>query len=189
MEPQALIDFGSGPSHRTLAGHFFALGVYVFIFGALAYLAFLNHGGIAGQLLLIYVSSIPLAFAIGTVVEIARAEKRLAAHHVLAGCLNAVVLCGVGGIWLAFKEQLILMLLGSLTLVWLTRYSPAAQYLQPPGLSDVAATTPLSEHRTARTLATVAGATALLIGGLGLTLLAAFGQMQRPGGINITLGG
>ncbi|HKW73626.1 MAG TPA: hypothetical protein VJQ08_12490, partial [Candidatus Dormibacteraeota bacterium] len=181
MQPQAVIDFRTGPSHRTLVGHFFAIGVYVFIFGALAYLAFLNQGGIPGQLLLIYLSSVPLAIAIGTVVEIARAEKRLAAHHVVAGCLNAVLLCGVGGIWVVFKEQVMLTLLGSLVLVWLTKYSPAAQFLQPPSLSDVAGVTPLLEHRTARTVATLAGALALLVGGLGLSGLAVFGQMQRPG--------
>ena len=189
MDPQAAIDLGASPAHRSLAGHIFAIGVYVFIFGALAYLTFLDQGGIPGQLLLIYVSSLPLAIAVGTVVEIARAKQRLAAHHVIAGCLNAVLLCGVGGIWVAFGRQLIVTMLGSLVLVWLTKYSPAAQFLKPPNLTDVAGSPPLLENRSARTLATLAGALALLVGGIGLTGLAVFSQMQRPGGLNITIGG
>jgi len=189
VDPQAIIDLGTRPSHRSFAGHIFTIGVYVFIFGALAYLTFLNQGGIPGQLLLIYVSSAPLAIAIGTVVEIARARQRLAAHHVIGGCLNAMLLCGVGGIWVFFGRQLIVTLIGSLVLVWLTRYSPAAQFLQPPSLADVASSTPRLENRTARTLATLAGALALLVGGIGLTGLAVFNQMERPGGLNITIGG
>jgi hypothetical protein len=189
VEPQAVIDLGKSPSHRSFAGHILALGVHVFIFGALAYLTFLNQGGIPGEALLIYVSSVPLAIAMGTVVQIARAEQRMAAHHVIAGCLNAVLLCGLGGIWIAFKDQIVLTLLGSLALVWLTKYSPAAQFLEPPSLSDVVGSTPLLEHRTVRTLATLAAALALLVGGIALTCLAVFSQMQRPGGLNITIGG
>lgn len=188
MDPQAVINFVAPPSHRSFAGHVFAFGVYVFIFGALAYLTFLEQGGIGGQLLLIYVSSVPFAIAIGTIVEIARARQRLAAHHAVAGCLNAILLCGVGGIWLAFRDQIVLTLIGSLFVVWLTRYSPAAQLLRPPSLSDVAGSTPLAEHGSARTLATVAGALALLVAGIGLTGMAVFGQMLRPGGLNITIG-
>ena len=189
MDPQAVIDLGPSPSHRSVAGHIFTIGVYVFIFGALAYLTFLDQGGIPGQLLLIYVSSMPLAIAVGTVVEIARAKQRLAAHHVVAGCLNAVLLCGVGGIWVVFGRQLIVSLLGSLVVVWLTKYSRAAQFLKPPNLADVAASPPLLENRSARTLVTLAGALALLAGGIGLTGLAVFSQMLRPGGLNIRIGG
>ena len=189
MDPQAVIDLGTSPSHRSLAGHAFTIGVYVFVFGALAYLTFLAQGGIPGQLLLIYVSSVPLAIAIGTVVEIARARERLATHHVIAGCLNAMLLCGVGGVWIAFGRQLIVTLLGSLVLVWLTKYSPAAEFLKPPNLTDVAGSPPLLESRSVRTLATLAGALALLVGGIGLTGLAVFSQMLRPGGLNITIGG
>jgi hypothetical protein len=108
---------------------------------------------------------------------------------VIAGCLNAVLLCGLGGIWIAFRDQIVLTLLGSLALVWLTKYSPAAQFLEPPSLSDVVGSTPLLEHRTVRTLATLAAALALLVGGIALTCLAVFSQMQRPGGLNITIGG
>ena len=189
MDPQAVVGVGTSPSHRSLAGHIFTVGVYVFIFGALAYLTFLDQGGIPGQLLLIYVSSLPLAIGIGTVVEIARAKQRLAAHHVIAGCLNAVLLCGVGGIWVVFGRQLIVTLLGSLVVVWLTKYSPAAQFLKPPNLADVAGSPPLLENRSVRKLATLAGAFALLVGGIGLAGLAVFSQMQRPGGLNITIGG
>ena len=155
------------------------LGVYVFIFGALAYLTFLHHGGIPGQLLLIYGSSVALALAIGTVGDLARAKNRLAAHHVIAGCLNAVFLCGAGGIWVFFGRQLVYALFGSFVLVWLTRYSPAARFLQPPNLTDVAASAPLLENRSARTLAMLTGALALLAGGIGLTALAVFSQLQR----------
>ena len=189
MDPQAVIGLGTSPSHRSLAGHIFTIGVYVFSFGALAYLTFLDQGGIPGQLLLIYVSSVPLAIALGTVAEIARAKQRLAAHHVVAGCLNAVLLCGVGGIWVAFGRQLIVTLIGSLVLVWLTKYSPAAQFLKPPNLSDVSGSPPLLDNQSVRTLATLAGALVLLVGGIGLTGLAVFSQMQRPGGLNITIGG
>jgi hypothetical protein len=161
----------------------------VFLFGALAYLTFLSQGGIPGQLLLIYVSALPLAIAIGTVVRIARAERRMAAHHVISGCLNAVLLCGVGGVWVAFRDQLLFTLIGSLAVVWLTRYSPASQILRPPTLSEVAGSTPLSEHRSARTVVTLAGGLALLVGGAALTGIAIFSQMVRPGGLNITIGG
>ena len=189
MDPRAAFDFGASPSHRSLAGSIFIIGVYVFIFGALAYLTFLDQGGIPGQLLLIFASTVPLAIAIGTVVEIARAGKRLAAHHVVAGCLNAVVVCGVGGIWIVFGRQLLVTLVGSLVLVWVAKYSPAAQFLKPPNLTDVMGSPPLLENRSVRTLATLAGALALLVGGIGLTGLAVFGQMHRPGGLNIALGG
>ena len=185
MDPQAAFDLGTTRSHRSFAGNIFTLGVYVFIFGALAYLTFLHQGGIPGQLLLIYGSSVPLALAIGTVVEIARAKQRLAAHHVIAGCLNAVTVCGVGGIWVVFGRQLVFTMLGSLVLVWLTRYSPAARFLQPPNLTDVAASTPLLENRSARKLAMLAGALALLVGGIGLTGLAVFSQLER-GGLNFS---
>ncbi len=190
MDPQAVFDLGTTQSHRSFAGHIFTIGVYVFIFGALAYLTFLDQGGIPGQLLLIYGSSVPLALAVGTAVEIARARQRLAAHHVFAGCLNAVFLCGVGGIWVVFGRQLVFTLLGSLVLVWLTKYSPAAQFLQPPNLSDVAASMPLLENRSARTWAMLAGALALLVGGIGLTGLAVFSQLERHGGLNfnVTIG-
>jgi hypothetical protein len=124
VEPQAVIDHGTSPSHRSLTGHILALGIYVFIFGALAYLTFLSQGGIPGELLLIYVASLPAAIAIGALVEIRRAKRRMAAHHVISGCLNAMLLCGVGGVWVAFRDQLLFTLLGSLAVVWLTRYQP-----------------------------------------------------------------
>jgi len=189
VEPHAVIDLGTSRAHRSWAGHILALGIHVFIFGALAYLTFLNQGGIPGELLLIYVSALPLAIAIGTVVQIARAERRMAAHHVIAGCLNLVLLCGVGGIWVAFRSQILFTLLGSLAVVWLTKYSPAAQVLRPPSLSDVAGSAPLPEHRSVRTVVTLAGAVALLVGGIGLTCIAVFSQMQRPGGLHFTVGG
>lgn len=189
MEPQAFFNLGTTPpSHRSFAGHVFVLGVYVFIFGVLAYLTFLNQGGIPGQLLLIYVSAAPLAVAMGTVEAIARAKQGLKAHHVIASCLNAVMLCGVGGIWLVFGRQLIFILLGSVVVVWLTRYSPAAQFLRPPGPTDLAGSAPAFEHRSLRTVATLAAALALFLGGIGLTVVAVFTQMQRPGGLDITIG-
>jgi len=188
VEPQAVIDLGTSPTHRSWAGHILALGVHVFIFGTLAYLTFLNQGGIPGELLLIYVSALPLAIAIATVVQIARAKRRMAAHHVISGCLNAVLLCGVGGIWVAFRDQILFTLFGSLVVVWLTRYSTAAQFLRPPSLSDVAGSAPLPEHRSVRTLVTLAGALALLVGGIALACIAVFSEMQRPGGLNITVG-
>lgn len=189
MDPQAVIGLGTAPSHRTFAGHILVIGVYVFIFGVLAYLTFLAQGGIPGQLLLIYVSALPLAMAIGTVAAIARAKQQLAAHHVVAGCLNAVLVCGVGGIWIAFGRQLIVTLLGSLLVVWLTRYSPAADFLKLPNLTDFAGSAALPENRPVRTTVTLAGALALVAGGIGLTGLAVFSQMLRPGGLNITIGG
>lgn len=188
VDPQAVIDLTTAPSHRSFAGHLLVMGAYVFIFGALAYLAFLGQGGIPGQLLLIYVSYMPLALAVGTVTEIARAKQRVAAHHVIAGCLNAVLLCGVGGIWLAFGRQLIVTLLGSMFLVWLTRFSPAAGFLRFPSLGDVAGSAPSPERRTVRALAMAGGALILLAGGIALTGLAVYGQIQRPGGLNITVG-
>jgi hypothetical protein len=188
VQPQAVFDLGLNPPRRTLVGHVFALGVYVFIFGVLAYLAYLSQGGMPGQLLLIYVSAIPVAIAIGTIGAIARARQRLAAHHVVGGCVNAVLLCGVGGIWLLFWQQIMLTLLGSLALVWLTRYSPAARFLQPPTVSDVAGSAPLPEHPSARTWATLAGALALLVAGIGLTLFALFSQTLRPGGLSVHIG-
>ena len=180
MEPQVLLGISTSAPHRSLAGHALAAGAYVFIFGVLAYLAFLAHGGIPGQLLLIYVSSIPLALAIGTVTAIAHARGRLAAHHVVAGCLNAMLLCGVGGIWLVFGRQLILTLIGASLVAWLVTYSPAAPYLRP--------STPAGPASATRTTATVAAAILLLAGGVGLTALAVYGQIQRPGGLNITIG-
>lgn len=188
MEPSALIDLGTSPSRRSLAGHIFALSVYVFIFGALSYLAFLKQGGIPGQLLLVYVSAWPLGIAIGTVVEIARARQKFAAHHVVAGCLNAVLLCGIGGIWVVFREQILLTFIGSLALVWLTKYSAGAELLKPPNLSDVASSTPVLKNRSVRTVATLAGALALMVLGVGLTGLALVSQMERPGVFSITIG-
>lgn len=188
VDPQTLLGIGTNRPHRSLAGHILTVGIYVFIFGALAYLTFLAQGGIPGQLLLIYVGSVPVAIAIGTVREIARAKQRLAAHHVVAGCLNLMLLCGVGGIWLAFGRQLILTILGSLVVVWLTRYSPVSQFVSPPNLADVAGSPPLLENRSVQTLATLALAMALLVGGVGLTVLAVFSQIVRPGGLNITIG-
>lgn len=189
MDPQAVLNLEIPRSHRTLAGHVFAAGVYVFIFGALAYLTFLAQGGLPGQLLLIYVSAAPFAIAIGAVVEIARARQKLEAHHAIAGCLSAILLCFGGGVLLAFRDQIILTLLGSAAVVWLTKYSPAASFLRPPSLSDVTAPAPVQEHRTARTLATIGGALVLFIGGVGLTGLAVISQAERPGGLNITIGG
>ncbi|HET7466420.1 MAG TPA: hypothetical protein VFL29_07120 [Candidatus Dormibacteraeota bacterium] len=190
MEPQIVSELGiTNPPHRSFAGHVLALGAHVLIFGVLAYLAFLAQGGVPGQLLLIYVSALPLAFAIGTVREIARAKNKMAAHHVIAGCLNAVLLCGLGGILLAFGNQIVLTLIGSLALVWVTRYSPIAEYIRPPRLSEV--TTPPTglEHRTLRALATIACGLVLLVAGLALTVVAVYGQMERPGGLHITIGG
>lgn len=165
------------------------MGVYVFVFGALAYLTFLAQGGIPGQLLLSYVSAAPFAIATGTAVEIARARQKLQAHHAVAGCLTAALVCGVGGILLTFREQIILTLAGAAAIVWLTRYSPAASFLQPPSIEDIAASTPLAEHRTARSLAALAGALVLLAGGVALTWFAFYGQITRPGGLHFTLGG
>lgn len=189
MEPQAVVALGASPSRRSLAGHVLRLGVYVCIFGVLCYLTFLYQGGFAGQLLLVYVSSLPVSIGITTVTAIARARQKLAAHHVVAGCLSAVLFCGLGGLWIAFPEQIIFALLGSVVLVWVTRYSPAAQFLGPPTLSDAAASAPLPEHRTARTWATFAAGLALLVAGVGLTGVAFIGQVERPGGLSITVGG
>jgi hypothetical protein len=108
---------------------------------------------------------------------------------VISGCLNAVLLCGVGGVLVGFRDQLLFTLIGSLAVVWLTRYSPASQFLHPPTLSEVAGWTPLSVHRSARTLVTLADGLALLLGGVALTGIAVYSQMVRPGGLTITVGG
>ena len=189
MDPQAVIALEASPSHRSFAGHVLASGVYVFIFGGLAYLTFLNQGGVPGQLLLIYLSSLPLAIVIGTASAIARERQKLEAHHAIAGCLSAVLFCGVGGIWVVFGRQLIVPLLGSLAVVWLSRYSPVAEFVRPPTFADIAAPNDLSPHRSLRTWATLAGAALLLIGGITLSLLAVVGQMERLGGLHFTYGG
>jgi hypothetical protein len=185
MEPQAAIDLGISPSHRSFAGHVLSLGIHVFIFGALAYLTFVNRGGVSGQLLLTYVSALPLAMVIA-LVQVARAEQRIEAHHVIAGCLTGVVLCGLGGLWVAFSNQIAIGLVGSAAVVWITRYSPAARFLKPPTLRDLSGSTPLREMREVRTLVMMAGAVALLVCGIALTGLAVVGQMERPGGLTIT---
>lgn len=156
----------------------------MFIFGGLAYLTFLQQGGIPGQLLLMYMSALPLAMAIG-LVRVARAEPRIAAHHVIAGFLIGMVLCGLGGLWVAFSNQIAWGLAGSVAIVWVTRYSPLAAFLGPPTLRDLSASAPRSEHRTARTLATLVAAVLLIVCGIALTGLAVVGQMER-GGLTIT---
>jgi len=188
-EPQPVIALQTHSPKRSLAGHLFTLGVYVFVFGALAYLAFLKQGGIAGELFVAYASSIPLTVALQTVVEIGWARQKLSAHHVIAGCVSAVLACGLGGLLLLFGQQIVVGFIGSALVVWVTRYSSAASFLKPPTLADVSASVALGEHRSLRALAAIVAAVVLSAAGIWLMWLAFYGELQRPGGISFTIGG
>lgn len=189
MDPQAAVELETGSDKRSFLGQVFALGVHVFIFGLLAYLAFLKQGGIAAQLFVAYASSIPLAIVLRTVVEIGRARQRLTAHHAIAAWVSGVLGCGLAGLLFVFGTQIVLGFLGSLVVVWVTRYSPAAQYLKPPSFGDLGASAHINNHRSLWTLATIAGTVALLVAGVGLAWFAFIGELHRPGGISITIGG
>ena len=188
MDPDAIASLGLAPPRRSFAGHVLSLGVHVAIFGVLAYLTYLSQGGLPEQLLLIYVSSVPLAIAVDTALLLTRARQKLGAHHIVMGCLNAVLLCGVGGILLTFRQQVGYTLLGSAVMVWVTRYSPAAPYLRPPTPSDLATPSAAGESKTGRSAAMIAGGFVLVAVGLALTVLAVLSQAQRPGGFSITIG-
>ena len=189
MDQEAVVDLGLTPAHRSFAGHVLSLGVHVLIFGVLAFLAYLNQGGLPAQLLVIYVSSIPLAIAVDTALVLARARQKLGAHHIVMGCLNAALLCGVGGILLSFREQVFYTLLGSAVIVWVTRYSPAGPYLRPPSPSDLAAPPAGRQSTTGRSAAMIVAGVVLTAVGVALTVLAVLSQAQRPGGFSLTIGG
>ncbi|HEX2680774.1 MAG TPA: hypothetical protein VHQ03_05725, partial [Candidatus Dormibacteraeota bacterium] len=143
----------------------------MFIFGVLAYLTFLNQGGLAGEVLLIYVSALPMTMAI-ELVRLARAGQKLGAHHIVKGVLTGVVLCGLGGLWVLFPYQIAWGLAGTMAFVWVTMYSPASPILKPPTLRDLTASAPSREGQTLRSITMLAGAVVLLVGGIALTGLA-----------------
>ena len=185
MQSPAAVDSVIGGPRRSFSGHALSLGLHVFVFGALAYLTFLDQGGIPGVLLLAYVSAVPLAMAIA-LIQVARAEQRISTHHLIGGVLIGIVVCGLGGLWIAFPNQIAWGLVGTLAFVWITRYSPAAPLLKPPTLGDLAGSAPFREHRTARTAAMLAGAVLLLICGVALTGLAVYGELHHPGGFTFS---
>lgn len=189
VDSEAAVAQALEPPRRSFAGHVLSLGVHVFVFGVLAYLTYLSQGGIPEQVLLIYVSSIPLAIVVDTVLLLARARQKLGAHHAVMGCLNAALLCGVGGIVLTFREQIFYTVVGSAAIVWITRYSPAARYLRPPSPSDLTAPSPESGPRTTQAALMIAGGVVLVAAGIALTALAVLSQAQRPGGFTLSVGG
>ena len=93
-----------------LAGRLLRVGAVVLAIGVLIYFAARSEsGGLAGILLSGLLASITVGTALMVVKGTWRESERLRPRHaVLSGCLTAVALCGSGGVFLCFGNQLLL---------------------------------------------------------------------------------
>lgn len=139
------------PAAATVASHsgrlatrVLRVGVVALVIGLLVYFAARSSGGgLAGILLSSLLWWAAFEFAVLPVRAIWRTRQKVNAQHaILGGCLTAVSVCGGGGVFLLFGQQLILGLIIGPLIAYLTHRAEVISLARSLGLDSMLPSAP-----------------------------------------------